>query len=42
MTRVFGLDAAETAQATARLVKSGRVRGDVDVPGWPGTWVMRA
>jgi hypothetical protein len=42
MARIFGLGATEVAQATARLAKSGRVRADVQVPGWPGSWVMRA
>jgi hypothetical protein len=42
MARIFGLSATEAAKAIARLAKSGRVRADVEVPGWPGTWVMRA
>jgi hypothetical protein len=42
MARLFGLDAAETAKATARLVKSGRIQANVEVTGWPGSWVMSA
>jgi hypothetical protein len=42
MARVFGLGAKETAQAVARLARAGRVRADVVVPGWPGTWVVSA
>ncbi len=40
MARVFGLGAKETAQAVARLARAGRVRADVVVPGWSGTWVV--
>jgi len=40
MARVFGLGAKETAQAVARLARAGRVRADVVVPGWPGSWVV--
>jgi len=40
MARVFGLGAKETAQAVARLARAGRVRADVEVPGWPGAWVV--
>ncbi len=40
MARVFGLGAKETAQAVARLSRAGRVRADVEVPGWPGSWVV--
>jgi len=42
MARVFGLGAKETAQAVARLSRAGRVRADVEVPGWPGSWVVSA
>jgi hypothetical protein len=42
MARLFGFEPAETAQAVARLAKAGRVRVDVEVAGWPGTWVVRA
>jgi len=42
MARLFGLEAAETAQAVARLAKLGRVGKDVEVAGWPGTWVVSA
>ena len=42
MARLFGLEPAETAQAVARLARAGRVRVDVEVAGWPGTWVIRA
>ena len=42
VARIFSLGAKETAQATARLVKSGRVRADVEVPGWPGSWMIGA
>jgi len=41
MARIFGLGAAEATAATARLAKSGRVRAGMEVPGWPGSWVMR-
>jgi hypothetical protein len=41
MARLFGLEPAETAQAVARLARAGRVRVDVEVAGWPGTWVVR-
>ena len=40
MARLFGLGLAETEQATARLVRSGRARAGVEVPGWPGAWVV--
>ncbi len=40
MARVFGLGAKETVQAVARLSRAGRVRADVEVPGWPGSWVV--
>lgn len=40
MARAFGLGAQETAQAVTRLARAGRVRADVDVPGWPGAWVV--
>ncbi len=40
MARVFGLGAKETAQAVARLARAGRVRADVEVPGWPDAWVV--
>lgn len=42
MARLFGLEPAETAQAVARLARAGRVRVDVEIAGWPGTWVVRA
>jgi hypothetical protein len=42
MARLFGLEPAETAQAVSRLARAGRVRADVEVAGWPGTWVIRA
>jgi Winged helix DNA-binding domain len=42
MARLFGLEPAETAQAVARLARAGRVRVDVEVAGWPGTWIVRA
>ena len=42
LARLFGLEPAETAQAAARLAKAGRVRVDVEIAGWPGTWVVRA
>ena len=42
MARLFSLGPAETAQAVARLAKAGRVRADVEVAGWPGTWVVSA
>ena len=42
MARIFGLGATETAQAVARLGRAGRVRAEVVVPGWPGSWVVRA
>jgi hypothetical protein len=40
MARLFGLGHAETAQAVARLARAGRVRAEVEVAGWPGTWVV--
>ncbi|MDO8478568.1 MAG: hypothetical protein Q7W02_20720 [Candidatus Rokubacteria bacterium] len=42
MARLFGLGPAETALAVARLARAGRVRADVEVDGWPGTWVVSA
>ena len=42
MARLFGLGPAETAQAVARLARAGRVSKDVEVGGWPGTWVVSA
>ena len=42
MARLFGLDAGETTRAVARLAKTGRVRANLEVAGWPGTWVLRA
>jgi hypothetical protein len=42
MARLFGLGPAETAQAVARLARAGRVSKDVEVDGWPGTWVVSA
>lgn len=42
MARVFGLGAKETAQVVARLARAGRVRAEVEVTGWPGSWVVRA
>jgi hypothetical protein len=42
MARLFGLGPAETALAVARLAKAGRVSKDVEVDGWPGTWVVSA
>ena len=42
MARLFGLGPVETAQAVARLAGAGRVRADVEVAGWPGTWVVSA
>jgi hypothetical protein len=40
MARLFGLGPAETALAVARLARAGRVSKDVEVAGWPGTWVV--
>jgi len=42
MARLFDLGPAETAQAVARLARAGRLRVDVEVDGWPGTWVVSA
>jgi hypothetical protein len=42
MARLFGLGPAETALAVARLARAGRVSKDVEVAGWPGTWVVSA
>jgi hypothetical protein len=42
MARVFSRGTKETAQAVARLARAGRVRTEVEVTGWPGTWVVRA
>ena len=42
MARIFGLGATETAQAVARLARAGCVRAELVVPGWPGSWVVRA
>ena len=42
MARLFGLGPAETALAVARLARAGRVSKDVEVDGWPGTWVVSA
>jgi hypothetical protein len=40
MARLFGLGPGETVRAVARLARAGRVRPDVEVAGWPGTWVV--
>ena len=42
MARLFGLGPGETALAVARLARAGRVSKDVEVAGWPGTWVVSA
>ncbi len=42
IARIFGLGKVETAQAIARLARAGRVHEEVEVPGWPGAWVVRA
>ena len=42
MARLFDLGPAETALAVARLARAGRVSKDVEVAGWPGTWVVSA
>lgn len=42
MARVFSRGTKETAQAVARLAKAGRVRAEVEVTGWPGSWVVSA
>jgi len=42
MARLFGLGPAETVLAVARLARAGRVSKDVEVDGWPGTWVVSA
>ena len=42
MARLFGFGPAETALAVARLARAGRVSKDVEVAGWPGTWVVSA
>jgi winged helix DNA-binding protein len=41
MARLFDLEPGETARAVARLARAGSVRADVEVAGWPGTWVVR-
>jgi hypothetical protein len=41
MARLFGLGPAEMALAVGRLARAGRVSKDVEVDGWPGTWVVR-
>ena len=40
IARLFDLGPAETAQAVARLARGGRIRADIEVTGWPGTWVV--
>jgi len=40
MARLFGLDRNETEESVRRLVRAGRVRGDYEVAGWPGRWVL--
>jgi hypothetical protein len=42
VARVFGLGKTETAQAIARLARAGRIRDGMEVPGWPGAWVVKA
>jgi hypothetical protein len=42
MAQLFSLGLAETALAVARLARAGRVRLDVEVDGWSGTWVVSA
>ena len=42
MARLFGLGPAETELAVARLARASRVSKDVEVDGWPGTWVVSA
>ena len=42
MARLFSLEPAETARAVARLAKASRISENVEVAGWPGTWVVSA
>jgi len=42
IARLFDFGPAETALAVARLARAGRVSKDVEVAGWPGTWVVSA
>jgi hypothetical protein len=42
MARVFGLETKETAEAIGRLAREGRVHVEVEVRGWPGSWVVSA
>jgi hypothetical protein len=42
IARLFDFGPAETALAVARLARAGRVSKDVEVDGWPGTWVVSA
>jgi len=42
IARLFDFGPAETALAVARLARSRRVSKDVEVAGWPGTWVVSA
>src|SRR5262245_51896208 len=41
VARVFGLGRTETTEAIARLARTGRVHAGVEVPGWPGAWVVK-
>jgi len=41
LARVFGLGKTETAHAIERLARAGRVREEIQIPGWPGTWVVK-
>jgi hypothetical protein len=39
LRRIFGVPAAEVGASVARLVRAGTLR-DVEVPGWPGRWLV--
>jgi DNA-binding transcriptional ArsR family regulator len=40
LARLFGLPRPEVETALAALARAGRVTPPVEVPGWPGRWVV--
>jgi hypothetical protein len=42
LARLFGLRRGEVETALAALARAGRVSVPVEVPGWPGRWVVSA
>jgi hypothetical protein len=42
LARLFGLGRAEVERALGALARAGTVEASVEVPGWPGRWVVHA